>query len=955
MNFKSDFEKDLRAGIEGEVRFDPITRKIYSVDASIYEIEPIGVVFPKTKRDLFAIARIAKKHEMALICRGAATGIAGGCIGKGLIIDTSKHLNKILEINFEKEFAICEPGVVQDQLNNALAKKGYRLGPDTSTGNRATIGGMLGNNAAGARSLKYGKMVDHVEEIELILASGEHVFFESQNEKSWMVKLGLKTVEGHIYREIDRIKREFYNDIATGFPSIPRRASGYNLDELIKSPFPNISKLIVGSEGSLGIATWIKLKICKKPKATALCIIHFDEMIRGMQHVPEMLEYHPISLEMIDKQILTLGRASLGLRDQMQWLKGDPEAIFIAEFEGDSTQEAWAKTAYFQEEMQRKNNGYTAVSLMAQDEMDAIWLVRKSGLGLLLSKRTYSRALAFLEDVSVAPDQLASFMQDFLRCLKKHQKQAGIYGHVGSGCMHVRPYIDLRDPQDVQQMTELMEEVSDLLLAYGGALSGEHGDGLVRSWLNPKMFGKRLYQAFIEIKTVFDPQNRMNPGKIIAAQSLVENLRMDPSTKMATIPTFLDFKPEGGFELSVDMCNGNGLCRKKEQLMCPSFQATGDEYDTTRARAQSLRAIVTGRLPIEEWTSQGIYDVLDLCLECKGCKTECPSHVDMAKMKAEFLYQYQEKHGYPLRSRVFSYSGTINQIASYFPSLFNSLIQSRLGLAFLDRMKITSQRPLPLLSKQRFSEWIKKHPSVVSEKQVVLFNDTYTEYHYPEIGKAAVAILEALGFEVIVPQWNCCGKPFISKGLLRQAKNKAKVLIDTLLPYAKKRIPIIGLEPSCILTLIDDYVGLLGGDHVEALLVRQHCFSFDTFLDQLIQQGAFSLPFKPQNCPVLIHGHCHQKALIGTQALIHVLKMVPGFEVSEINSGCCGLAGSFGYEQEHYKISMQIGELHLFPAVRNAGEQTLIVANGMSCRSQIAHGTRQKAWHLAEVLFKALY
>lgn len=950
-----ELEKELASCIKGDLRFDTISKVAYSVDASIYEIEPVGIVLPRTKQDLVNAIKIAVRHNVPVIARGAATGITGGCIGKGLIIDTSKYLNRILEINYDQEYAICEPGVVQDQLNHSLSSKGYRLGPDTSTGDRATLGGMMANNSAGARSLHYGKMVDHVLSVELALATGELLEFASVDTKDLEARLRQQDAEGHIYREVIRIRDHYWKDIEKHFPKIPRRVSGYNLDELIKPGPLNISKLITGSEGTLGIATKIKVGISRKPGSTALCVVHFSDMVSAMHTILEMLKFQPMALEMIDDQIILMGRRSPSMKSKLGWIQGEPQCVFVAEFEADTSENAGQKAVDFKNAMIQKQIGYAQVILNQPEAMSHVWEVRKAGLGLLLSRRTYSRAIAFIEDLSIGPEQLAPFMEKFCAYLKSKGKQAGIYGHVGPGCMHVRPYINLLEKSETELMHQMMLDISDLILEHGGALSGEHGDGLIRSWLNKKMFGDQVYQAFVELKSAFDPENRMNPGKIVHAPPLLENLRISPGTKIASIPTFLDFSPEGGFELAADLCNGNGLCRKKESVMCPSFQASGDEYDTTRARAQALRAVINGRLPLEKFTSPEIHDVLDLCLECKGCKTECPSQVDMAKMKAEFLYQYQEKHGYSLRSKLFGNIGRINQIGSNFTAIFNWLNSTFLAKKLTSWIGIAPQRSLPALASERFSTWVDKltHKVENSRGQVVLFNDTFTEFNQPEIGKDAIKVLHKLGYDVVVPPWHCCGRPLISKGLLPQAKKKAEALVELLFPFADQGIQIIGLEPSCILTLKDDFSGLLGTKSslaVKVNAITKACKTFDEFVAEHLQDGKLPFSIKQSDLQVKLHGHCHQKSLVGTQPTLQVLKAIPGFHVSEIDSGCCGMAGSFGYEKEHYEFSMKIGELRLFPAVRATAEDTIIVADGISCRSQIAQGTGRKAKHLAEVL-----
>lgn len=939
-------EAALKHHVDGEVHFDEIHRRVYSVDASIYEVEPIGVVLPRSRQALVTTVKLAYEHGVPVIARGAATGITGGCLGQGLVIDTSKYLNRIIEIG--EDYAICEPGVVQDQLNAALAPRNLRLGPDTSTGNRATLGGMLANNSAGAHSLLYGTMADHIKKVELVLSNGESINFSEVDAATWHAKCLQADTEGYLYREFRRLKEIYQEEIEQQFPHIPRCVSGYNLSALLTPDLFNPCRLIAGSEGTLGIATKIKVKTTKKHGHTGLCIVHFSEMEQAMQSIEPMLQWNPISLEMIDDKILEAGCRAPSLRNQMEWLQGHPKTIFVVELEG-TPEEVRSKLEQFTLNMQQKAIGYAYTQMTEPQKKAQVWDVRKAGLGLLLSKRTYSRAIAFIEDISIHPNYLPAFMKEFCHYLSSVGKEAGIYGHVGAGCMHIRPYIDMRQQSERDLMKRIMRDVSDLVLKYKGAMSGEHGDGLVRSWLNKKMFGDRLYQAFVELKNAFDPKNGMNPGKIVEGPPFLSSLRQAPTEP---IETFLDFTSEGGFDLAVDMCNGNGLCRKSEKIMCPSFQVSNDEFLTTRARAQALHtALLTNRK--EALASHDLYDVLDLCLECKGCKTECPSEVDMAKMKAEFLYQYQKAHGTSLRSWLFANIGQFNTIAAPIAPIANFLTNNVIGQTVLSWLGITPERMLPNLAKERFTHWYKKQNFNKKREQVVLYSDTFNEFYQPEIGQSAVKILNALGYEVIVPPWKCCGRVAFSKGLLSKAQKMATDVITMLASFAKKNLPIIGLEPSCLLMIKDDYQGLIPhNDSLKKVIAAST--TFDEFLNQHLDRFPL-LSFVKHTSPVKVnlHGHCHQKALIGMEPTLNVLRTVPGFDVTEIPSGCCGLAGSFGYEKEHYEISMKIGELKLFPAVRAAATDSLIVADGFSCRSQITHGTNRHAYHLAEALAKA--
>lgn len=945
----SSFEKELKAAVNGEVYFDSMHRKVYSVDASIYEIEPIGVFLPKTKDDVVTAVTIAAKYGIPVIARGAATGIAGGCLGQALILDLSCYLKNIEAVNFHDKFAICQPGVVQDNLNKILAIRNFRLGPDTSTGDRATLGGMMANNSAGARSLYYGKMVDHVTGVELVLSSGEVLYFEEVNEAELQKKLKLPTTEGHIYREVCRIREAYKEEILKKFPNIPRRVSGYNLDELLKPGPLNLSKIITGSEGTLGIATQIKVNILERPTHQGLGLVFFNSMQAGMQAIAQIMEYKPLSLEMIDDQILNRGKEAPSMRGKLDWLKGAPKCLLVAEFQASSQTELLEILKQFTNKMKSLGIGYAQEYLTEQTQIQHVWDLRKSGLGLLLSKRDYSRAIAFIEDLSIDPKELPNFMEKFQSYLKKIGKEAGIYGHVGSGCIHVRPYIDLRNPNELVLMKKIMEDISDMVLEHHGALSGEHGDGIVRTWLNEKMFGKKIYQAFKELKAAFDPKNLMNPGKIVGQTEFLDHLRLSPSTPISKLETFLDFSPEGGFELAADLCNGNGLCRKSEGVMCPSFQATDHEYDSTRARAQALRSMIHSASPMEKFGEKEIHEVLDLCLQCKGCKTECPSQVDMAKMKTEFLYQYQKKHGIPLRTRLFGHLSSLFSLSSRFPRLSNFFLTNPLSRILLDRFGISSKRPLPKLAEKRFSEFFDREPSKEFQtRKVVLFNDTYTEFISPEIGLSAIKVLEKLGYEVIIPSWRCCGRPLLSKGMLPEARKQAEALVQHLLPYASKNLPIVGLEPSCIFTLLDDYPSLLPNQNLTVLL--NQCVSFDEFINRHIENGNFPISIDQTHKNLKYHVHCYQKSLKGSKFIENLFKAIPDCEATEIKTGCCGMAGSFGYEKEHYEISMDIGQLVLFPTIKNTLPNTKIIANGFSCRSQIEHGTQRKAEHLAEFL-----
>ncbi len=918
--FKTDFgrikamngvEKALKEALKGDVLSDRLSQIVYSVDASIFQVFPRIIVIPRDEEDLIATIKIAKQFEVPLTARGAATGITGGALGEGLVIDLSCYLNQIIEIDFENEFVVAEPGVIQDDLNRELKKRGYRLGPETSTGDRATLGGMLANNAAGARSLRYGTFADALISCDVILANGEKITLSTNDTNT-------------ISKKLLKLRNTFASLVLTELSHLPRRVSGYHLESFIKDPF-NPSLIMAGSEGTLGVVSKMKIKIVKEKPFVGQALIFFPEFITLFETIEPILSLNPLSFELLDDKILYASKGA-----SPSWLKGGMKAVLVVEFDADTLEGV-------EEHLKNFNTLFpTSFCYTNEKTINEVRQLRRRGLGLLMSKRSYSQAIAFIEDISVPPRELKPFMMRFFTLLKRHQKEAGIYGHIGAGCLHIRPYIDLRDPKELEMVKIIMLEVTSLVKEFGGSLSGEHGDGLIRSWLNLSLFGGNLYQLQKDIKQLFDPFYLMNPKKIIGGEFNEEHLRLNPDKITKQFDTFQDFSKEGGLALSAEMCNGNGRCRKKEGIMCPSFQATRKEKETTRARAETLRTLIHSEREEDDLTSDALHEVLDLCLGCKGCLAECPSSVDMTKIKQEALYHYYKKKRRKIRDFIFSSIGEHHS----FPKLMNWLLKSKIVRGILSQLGITKKRPLPELCETRFSEWAKKQERGQGAP-VVLFIDTFTEFYEPDIGKAAYKVLTALGFSVICPPWSCCGRPLLSKGFLEKAKDKGELVIKTLLPFAEKGIPIIGLEPSCLFTLKNDLAPL----RLECSLIEKQCILFDTFVNQNLTKELKSFPN-----PVYVHGHCHQKASIGMRDTIELLNKVQGIKLYEIASGCCGMAGSFGYETEHYDLSMQIGELVLFPKVREAPEDAIIIANGTSCRAQVEQGTERKGIHIAKFL-----
>ena len=948
-----DLYQSLKLHVNGEVRFDRASRMMYSTDASIYEIEPIGVVIPRTHEDVFATMETARKFGVPVLPRGAGTSLAGQTVGDAVVIDMSKYLNRVVEVNTEERWALVEPGVVQEQLNLHLRPMGFLFGPDTSTANRATIGGMMGNNSAGSHSILYGKTIDHVLEMDVVLASGEgRTLGETKFEEA--------SVRGGIEGRIADIVRANRDEIERRFPKIMRRVSGYNLDEFVRNGKFNLVKLVVGSEGTLAAVRRAKVKIEPRPPATALCVVHFADIVDSIRATEIILQFEPAAVELIDRMIVELGRNSLEISRLMGFVEGNPDALLVVEFYGANDQELRSKLDAMEAALKRDKAGYAYVRAFDPAAQTSIWKVRKAGLGLLLGMKGERKPIAFVEDCAVEPAKLPEFFIRFRDVIHKYDTSAGYYGHASVGCLHIRPLINTKNAREIQVMKDMTDEITDLVLEFGGSMSGEHGDGLARSHLNEKLFGPRIYKAFQDVKRAFDPENRMNPGKIVNAPPMTENLRYGTEYRTIAVNTHYDFSREGGFATAVELCNGAGVCRKKnEGTMCPSYMVTLEDKHSTRGRANLMREILSGTLPAEEFTGKDLHDALDLCLECKGCKAECPSNVDMAKLKYEFLAHYNEAHGTPLRSRMFANIHTASRVASIWPEMANWTLTNSVVRRMLDRfVGIDARRKLPQFAQQTFEAWFARRlPSSTpngkpraSDRKVVLFHDTFINYNYPDIGKAATQLLEAAGYDVrIVEQRKCCGRPMISKGLAEDARENAAFNVQQLHPFVQQGYCVIGCEPSCILTFRDEYPDLVKGQ--AAVDLGKASFLLEEFIVKEKQAGRWKLQFKPQQTKALIHGHCHEKALIGSRYLKEALALA--YPVEEIDSGCCGMAGSFGYEKEHYDISIAIGRRRLFPAVEN-NPDSLVVAPGVSCRQQVEHATGRRPLHPAEALVKAL-
>jgi FAD/FMN-containing dehydrogenase/Fe-S oxidoreductase len=999
---------ELRAHIRGDVRFDPVSRALYATDASIYQIEPLGVVLPRDDQDVAATLRLARKHGVAVLPRGGGTSLAGQTIGRAIQLDFTRHMNRLLEVNTAEGWAWVEPGLVLDELNALLVPHDLKFAPDVSPSNRATIGGMIGNNSSGMYSLVYGKTIDHVLELKVMLSDGSVTTLGPLTPDELRQKLMLDSLEGRAFRTIRRLGRELADEIEARYPKVLRRVGGYNLDAFVPGawgmghrgwearshpppPIPhppsfNLSKLVVGSEGTLAIILAAKLRLVARPKFTAIGVVHFDTLDDALDAVMPCLACRPAAVEMMDDILLDLTRASRDYAKHLaSFLQGHPRAVLQVEFFGDTHDEVIAKLDHLEQYLRAHTRCQAITRALTAAEKSAILQVRKASMPLLQSMSPDRKPETFVEDSAVAPERLGEYIRQFRTIVHSHDVQVSFYGHASVGLMHARPLINLKDPADVVKMRSIAEQVKDLSIEFGGALSGEHGDGLARSEFNRELFGNTLYEAFREIKRTFDPHSLLNTGKITDAPPMDTNLRYGADYRV-TLPlqTHFHFRDSGDMAGAAELCNGNGLCRKTVGgTMCPSYMVTRDEQHSTRGRANALRMVLSGALAPDELTSKRMHEVMDLCIECKGCTGECPSRVNMTRLKSEWLSQYQAANGVPLRSRLFGHIRLINQIGSALAPLSNWA----LGLPGVSRLNerllgISRDRQLPRFAAEPFDRWFRRrgmgvggwrmgadpptpipHPPTPT---VVLFPDTFTTYNDPAIGQAAVRVLEAAGYEVLLPRRPiCCGRPMISKGLLAEAKALALQQLEWLAPYAEADMPIIGLEPSCILTFRDEYPDLL--DDPRAAVLAKQSFLIDEFLAreagdrrlEILRSKLTSNPQPPTPNPqpprsFLLHGHCHQKALVGTAHALALLRMIPGAEAREVDSGCCGMAGSFGYEAEHHAISQAIGERALFPAVRALAPAAEMVAMGTSCRQQIADGTGRRARHLVEVLADAL-
>lgn len=937
----------LRQSIAGDVRFDRLSRAIYATDASIYEIEPLGVVFPRSVEDVVATVNVCRDSNVPLVPRGAGTGLAGGAVGAGIQLDLSRHMQRVSQLDVAARTVAVQPGVVLDELNAILSPHGLHFAPDVATSSRATIGGMIANNSCGANSIVFGRTVDHVLSLTVVLSDGMVVTWHRDGGNSNAPLRAQQICDG-----LTKIRDDNFDEICSRFPKVMRSNGGYGLDRLGPPGTPvDPTRILCGSEGTLGVIVEARLALVARPRAKGLIVLHFDDLIAALRATPAIIRHSPSAIELIDKLIVDAGRLQKNSIIYSDFLQGDPAALLVVEFFGESDSDVHDLIQRLASDPDISKVAFATSVVNEIDRQANVWRLRTSGLGLLMSRPGDEQPYSFIEDTAVDPSRLADYIQRLMKILNREDVHAGYYAHASVGCIHVKPVLNLKRSEDVARLHRIAGAVADLALEFGGAFTGEHGDGIVRSsWLE-KMYGPRIVDAFRYVKHLFDPHKLFNPGKIVDPLPMTENLRYGSDFRSLPVKTYFDYSEHGGPAELAAMCSGVGQCRQRlVGTMCPSFMATGDEQHTTRARANALRMALSNRPLLSGLDDPALDEVMDLCIGCKACKTECPTGVDMAKLKAEFLARRNLTRGASARAQLIADFPRRLAGASRFPRGYNFLAQNMIVRKLIDkRYALDARVPPPKLARQTFQTWWRKRLRKRSESRIsnprakaVYFVDTWTNYICPEVGIAAVKVMEQYDVEVACPQVGCCGRPSISQGMLAECRDLASHNIERLQNWVARGYLIVGTEPSCLLTLLDEYPQLVRTQ--AARRVAKNALLLETFLAQIapVDSGNAAPQARRQ---ILYHGHCHQKALVGTSHANELLNRAFAGGASEINSGCCGMAGAFGHESEHYEISRAIGEQRLFPAVRARGNADVAIS-GFSCRHQIEHhtGVRPKHW-----------
>ncbi|MBO6518663.1 MAG: FAD-binding protein [Rhodospirillales bacterium] len=972
--------KRIDKAVSGRVLFDPFSRGRYATDASFYQIEPVGVVVPETADDVRAVIDIARDEGMPVLPRGGGTSQCGQTVGEAIVLDTSKFMNNVLEFDASSRTARVEPGIVLDRLNAYLKPHGLWFPVDVSTSSRATIGGMTGNNSCGSRSIRYGTMRDNVRAIDAVLADGADMHFGEVSDNQTMAHLS--DTQRDLVAKLLGIGRDNEELIKARFPDLMRRVGGYNIDALMpagparggwdnqtvhqSAALPNLAHLLIGSEGTLAFSTSVDIDLQPLPKHKTLGVCHFPKFYDAMDAAQHLVKLGPVAVELVDRTMIELSRAiPIFTYTVNRFIKGEPDAVLLVEFAEPDPEENLKRLRQLGELMGDLGFPDAVVEAIDPEFQKAIWEVRKSGLNIMMSMKGDGKPISFIEDCAVQLEDLAEYTDRLTQVFHKHGTEGTWYAHASVGTLHVRPVVNLKQEMGAKQMRAIAEEAFEMVREYKGSHSGEHGDGLVRSEFHEPMFGKEMVAAFRNVKQAFDEDGLFNPGKIVDPPKMDDRslFRFKPGYQPIEIETAMDWSDWGGFSGAVEMCNNNGACRKPDPgVMCPSFRVTGDEQHLTRGRANTLRLAISGQLGAEAFTSDAMKDTMQLCVGCKGCKRECPTGIDMAKMKVEFLYHYNKRHGVSLKDKLIAYLPRYAPMASKMAGVLN-LRDTVPGLAKLSEwlLGFSAKRTLPKWRWDIFEAGSAGvHPESCPVGQaVVLFADTFSTYFEPENLHAAKRVLDAAGYRVVVAKPNagerplCCGRTFLAAGLVDEAKAEARRMADAVLPFVMAGVPIIGLEPSCLFTLRDEFSSLLPKD--EAEVIARHAMLFEEFIASEIDAGTFRLDLQPlMQGKALLHGHCHQKAFATMGAVEKALGFVPGLKVETVESSCCGMAGAFGYEAANYETSIKMAELSLLPKVRETDKDTIVVADGTSCRHQIADGAARDAVHVARVLDMAL-
>ena len=957
----------LKQQLSGELYDSTLVKSLYATDASVYRELPYAVALPKTTADIKCLIEFAQSNALSIIPRAAGTSLAGQCVGDGIVVDVSKYMNAILEINTQEQWVRVQPGVVRDHLNTFLKPYGFFFGPNTSTANRCTMGGMVGNNSCGSTSIEYGSTRDHTLAIKAILSDGSAVEFTTLTRDEFNSKTKGTSLESNLYKQIyaelaNPIIRE---QIIEGYPkaSISRRNTGYAVDTLMHSnvfedtqEMFNFSKLLCGSEGTLAFTTELKLQIVPLPKPFQIVLnAHFNSITESLQATLVAMKLAPSACELMDKTILDCTKDNITQQKNRFFVEGDPEAILMVEFRGATIEEARQQAKMLETQLKASQLGY-AYTLVEGDDCNKVWDLRKAGLGLLANIPGAAKAVACIEDTAVDLADLPLYIEAFTSLMKSYHQKAVYYAHAGAGELHLRPILNLKSSSDVTLFRSISEASAKLVKSYQGALSGEHGDGRVRSEFISLVLGEDNYQLLKRIKSTWDSSSLFNPGKIVDAVPMDKALRYEADQPISKLETLYNFESTGGILNTVEKCNGSGDCRKLSfagGTMCPSYRATLDEIDSTRGRANVLREFLTQNTKENPFDHPEIKEAMDLCVSCKACKSECPSNVDMASLKAEFLYQYQKTNPISLRSKLIAHNARINAVTHKFAGIYN-FIGTRSW--FKSLIGVHSKRLLPNLKSKTLRQWFTSIQQKSHSKSIYLFCDEYTNHFDVELGKKTILLLNKLGYKVFMPAHSESARAYISKGFLEEAKTIATNNVSIFSALISNDKPLIGIEPSAILGFRDEYPNLVDANlRSTAENLAENVFTIEEFLAKELNAHKIDISkFTTKSETVYYHGHCHQKALSSNTYAETILKMPPNFKVETIDSGCCGMAGSFGYEKEHFDLSQQIGEDRLFPFLRELKKEVIVSASGTSCRHQIRDGVNKTALHPIEILYNAL-